>query len=264
MTHAHSRRPLVSLAPAALLLVGCTGTAPKASQPISLSITTRSGSTPSLSAAGTVSASIQIGTGANSLTINKTQVVLAKIELSPSGTCATAGEKDDCDELQAGPALVDLPVDGTTKVVLDGAVPPGTYTALHAKLDAVTPDEDEPGVAAFLVAHPDWKGVSVKVTGVFTDAKSQTHDFTFASEADAAIEAAFQPAITVAAGTSNITVSVDVASWFKDKTGAVIDPTDPANARAIDHNVQQSFRTFKDDDRDGIDDHKESGETHHP
>jgi hypothetical protein len=190
--------------------------------------------------------------------------VLAKIELSPSGSCATAGEKDDCDELQAGPALVDLPVDGTTKVVLDAAVPPGSYTALRAKLDAVTPDEDEPGASAFLVAHPDLKGISVKVTGVFTDAKSQTHDFTFTSEADAEIEAAFQPAVSVAAGTSNITVSVDVASWFKDETGAVIDPTDPANAHAIDHSVQRSFRTFEDDDRDGIDDHKESGETHHP
>jgi hypothetical protein len=211
-----------------------------------------------------VSASIQIGTGANSLTLNQAQVVLSRIELSPSGSCATAGEQDDCDELQAGPALLDLPVDGTAKVVLDGAVPPGSYTALHAKLDAVTPDEDEPGVSAFLVAHPDWKGISVKVTGVFTDAKNQTHNFTFASEADAEIEAAFQPAITVAAGTSNITVSVDVASWFKDKTGAVIDPTDPANAHAIDHNVQRSFRTFEDNDRDGIDDHKESGETHHP
>ena len=263
MTHPNSRRRLVSLAPAALLLVGCTGTAPKASQPISLSITTRSPSTSSLPTAS-ASASIQIGTGANSLTINQAQVVLSRLELSPSGSCATAGEKDDCDELQAGPALVDLPVDGTTKLVLDGAVAPGSYTALRAKLDAVTPDEDEPGASAFLVAHPDWKGISVKVTGVFTDAKSQTHDFTFTSEADAEIEAAFQPAITVAAGTSNLTVSVDVASWFKDETGAVIDPTDPANAHAIDHNVQRSFRTFEDDDRDGIDDHKESGETHHP
>jgi hypothetical protein len=249
---------LVSFAPAALLFVGCTGTAPKASQPISLSITTRSPT------ASTPSAGIQIGTGANSLTINHAQVVLSRVELSPSGSCATAGEKDDCDELQAGPALVDLPVDGTTKVVLDGVVPPGSYTALRAKLDAVTPDEDEPGVSAFLVAHPDWKGISVKVTGVFTDAKNQTHDFTFTSEADAEIAAAFQPAITVAAGTSNITVSVDVASWFKDETGAAIDPTDPAKAHAIDHNVQRSFRTFEDDDRDGIDDHKESGETRHP
>jgi hypothetical protein len=264
MTQPRFRRRLVFLNPAALLLIGCTGTAPKASQPISLSITTRSASTPALPAASTVSASLQIGTGANSLTISQAQVVLARIELSPSGSCATTGEEDDCDELRAGPALVDLPVDGTTKLVLDGAVPPGSYTALHAKLDAVTADDDETGASAFLVAHPDLKGISVKVTGVFTDAKSQTHNFTFTSEADAEIEAAFQPAITVAAGTSNITVSVDVASWFKDETGAVIDPTDPANALAIDRNVRRSFRTFEDDDRDGVNDHQESGETPHP
>src|SRR3989449_3861939 len=56
-------------------------------------------------------------------------------------------------------ALVDLPVDGTTKVALDGVVPPGTYSALQAQLDAVTPDEDEPGGSAFLQAHADFQGI---------------------------------------------------------------------------------------------------------
>jgi len=114
-----SRRPLW-VVPAALLLAACNGTEPH-SQPLSLSLTTKSASP---GAAAGPSADLQIGTGANSLTISQAQVVLAEIELSPSGTCSTTGEQDDCDELEAAPALVDLPVDGTTKVVLDGAVPP--------------------------------------------------------------------------------------------------------------------------------------------
>src|SRR2546426_12414008 len=145
--------------------------------------------------------SLQVGTGANSLTISQAQIVLAEIELSPNGSCSTTDETDDCDELEAAPALVDLPVDGTTKVALDGVVPPGTYSALQAQLDAVTPDEDEPGGSAFLQAHADFQGISVKVTGVFTDANSQTHPFTFTVEADAEIEAAFNPPVTVGAGT---------------------------------------------------------------
>jgi hypothetical protein len=253
MAHSFSARPAFSLASAAALLAACNGTAPRASQPISLAVNSLSAAAP---AGAQLAAAIQIGSGANSLTINQAEIVLARIELSPSGGCATTGETDDCDELQVGPTLVTLPVDGTTKVVLDAVVPTGTYSALHAKLDAVTSGDDEPGAAAFLTAHPDFQGVSVKVSGVFTDASSQTHSFTFTSAADAEIEAGFQPPVTVGASTSNLTVAVDVASWFKDATGAVIDPTNAANAAAIGSNIERSFRAFEDDDRDGIDDHE--------
>ncbi|HYK82783.1 MAG TPA: hypothetical protein VEU55_06520 [Gemmatimonadales bacterium] len=220
--------------------------------PISLSVTTLAGST----TPGT-SAAIQIGSGANSLTINQAQVVLSRIELSTSSPCATTGEEDDCNELEVGPTLVTLPVDGSTKVVLDGAVPAGTYTALHAKLDAVRPDDDEPGASAFLAAHPAFQGVSVQVTGVFTDASNQTHPFTFTSAADAEIEASFEPAVTVGTNASNLTIDVNVASWFKDATGAVIDPTNTANAATIVQNIARSFRAFEDDDHDGVDDRQE-------
>jgi hypothetical protein len=247
-----SRRALW-LAPVALALAACHGTSP-AARPVSLSLATGSGVTPT-----SVAADLQIGTGANSLTISGAQMVLARIELSPNGTCATTGEEDDCDELQAGPGLVTLPVDGTTKVILDALVPPGTYDALHAKLDAVTPDDDETGAAAFLALHPDFQGVSVKVTGSFTDASNMAHSFTFTSDVDAEIAAMFNPAVTVGASTSNLTIAVDVASWFKDATGAAIDPTNAANADAINNNIRASFHVFEDDNHDGMDDHEEGG-----
>ena len=248
------------LAPVALL-VACDGTGPKASQPISLSVTTRS---VTRSAPSGPNADIQIGTGANSLTISQAQIVLSRIELSPSGTCAATGEEDDCDELKVGPSLLDLPVSGSTQVVLDALVPAGTYDALQAKLDAVTPDEDEPGASDFLTAHPDFQGISVKVSGTFTDASNTAHSFTFTSAADAEIEAMFQPPVTVGTGTLNLTISVDIASWFTDATGAAIDPTNPANAELIEHNIRQSFRTFEDDNHDGMDDHEGDTGQHQP
>jgi hypothetical protein len=39
----------------------------------------------------------------------------------------------------------------------------------------------------------------------------------------------------------------------------VIDPTDPANAEAIERNIRQSFRAFEDDNHDAMDDHQEGG-----
>src|SRR2546428_21934 len=63
--------------------------------------------------------------------------------------------------------------------------------------------------------------------------------------------------ITVGPGTTNFTVSVDVASWFKDASGAFLDPNDPANAETINANIRHSFRAFADEDHDGVDDDHE-------
>jgi hypothetical protein len=241
-----------------MALTACNGTAPHASYPLSLSVTTKSAS-----ALSGPSADIQIGTGANSLKITAAAIVLSRIELSPGGSCTPTAGEDDCDELRAGPQLVTLPVDGTTKVVLDGLVPAGTYSALHAKLDAVRADTDNAAVSAFLKAHPELKGVSVTVTGVYTDSAKVDHAFTFTPEADAEIESAFSPAVTVGANTSNLTIAVDVASWFKDASGAAINPTNAESAEAIIRNLVRSFRAFEDDEHDGMDEHVERPDTAH-
>jgi len=249
------------LAPLALTLTACDATAPKTSQPVSLSVTTKGTSGLSVPAGSGMSAAIQVGSGANSLTINQAQVVLARIELSTAGGCATTGEDDDCAELQLGPTLVDLPVDATTQVMLeDVAIPAGTYSGVQATLDAVRAEDDEPGGSAFLTAHPDFQGISVKVTGVFTDASSTTHNFTFTSAVDAEMAMRLEPPVTLPSDTKNFTIAVDVASWFKDASGAAIDPTDPANAEAIERNILRSARVFEDDDHDGVDDNDEKGD----
>ena len=242
------------LAPVALTFAACDRMAPKASKPVSLSVTTKG-------TGSGISAALQIGSGPNSLTINQAQVVLARIELSTAGSCTTTGAADDCAELQLGPTLVDLPVDATTRVMLeDVAIPAGTYSGVQATLDAVKADDDEPGGSAFLTAHPDFQGISVKVTGVFTDASSTTHAFTFTSEVDAEMDMRLEPPVTLASDTKNFTIAVDVASWFKDSSGAAIDPTDRANAEAIERNILRSARVFEDNDHDGVDDNDEQGD----
>ena len=73
------RRP-VWLAPAVLALAACSSTGPGVSPPVSLSVTTRSpAAAPTSSPA---SAAITVGSGANSVTLTKVQVVLARIELA--------------------------------------------------------------------------------------------------------------------------------------------------------------------------------------
>jgi hypothetical protein len=93
------------------------------------------------------------------------------------------------------------------------------------------------GVGDFLTAHPDFEGISVKVVGVFTDAEGAAHEFTFTSRMNVVSAINFDEPVTVGAGTTNLTIDVDVGSWFTGAAGAVIDPTNPANQRAIEQNI---------------------------
>src|SRR2546427_12708772 len=78
------------LAPVALTLTACEATAPKTSQPVSLSVTTKGASGVAVPAGSGMTAATQIGSGANSLSITPAPVGLARIHPSTPRTCATA------------------------------------------------------------------------------------------------------------------------------------------------------------------------------
>jgi len=99
----------------------------------------------------------------------------------------------------------------------------------------------------------------VNVTGVFTDSGGTDHAFTFTSNTEAELELNFAAPVTVGSGTNNLTIDVNVATWFTDASGAVLDPTNPANQEAIEHAIRASLRAFGDDNHDGTDDHEEEG-----
>jgi hypothetical protein len=196
------------------------------------------------------------GASGGSLTFSTAQLVLRKVMLAPvdsscdmedEDTPAPAmssdshegerdgdddGDEDGCAVLKVGPLTVDLPLDATTALVLDALVPAGSYKGVMVQLDAI------------------------KVSGTFTPTGGTSHPFDFTSRGHAAIHIQFPAPITVGPGTSNVTVTVDVASWFKNSSGAALDPADPANAETITRNVKQSFRAFGDNDHDGVDDRR--------
>jgi hypothetical protein len=273
----HASRFILHLAPVTLLLTACNSTAPLPSQRISLSATIGSAGAPA--ASGPAMDVIVSGTNGK-VRITSAQVVLSHIELASDAACTTdanadandandatdppgqpgASEPDaanndehDCG-VEVDPVLVNLPMDGTTKVILDALVPAGSYSGLRAKLEAV--EGDDAGASAFLTAHPDFADVSVKVVGVFTDAGGADHPFTFTSHVEAELAMNFASPVTVGASTNNLTVDVDVGSWFKDAAGAVIDPTSAANQETIEKAIRASLRAFEDDNHDGHDDHE--------
>jgi hypothetical protein len=246
-----------------LLLAACDSTAPRPMQRLNLSATIG----PRTSLSGPFADVIVTGSG-GTVRITSAQVTLSHLDLTSDAVCSadTDDEANDVDdgnepadsaehadtteaegdnndehdcEVQVDPVRVDLPLDGTTKVILDALVPVGTYAGLRARLE------------------------DVKVVGVFTDPGGADHPFTFTSEAEAELAVDFPSPVTVGAGTNNLTIDADVASWFKDLSGAVLDPTNAANREAIEHSIRASLRAFEDDDHDGHNDHEEAGEDGH-
>lgn len=234
----------------ALLLAGvaaCSDAAGTGRAPVSLSF---SGMTSAPAAAAAVSGpslSVTVASGTNTVVITKAQVVLSHIELSrvESAGCATTGHDSECEEMKVDPMLVDLPVTPTVTQEISVTLPAGTYHQFEAEIRA--PHAGEPGVAAFLTAHPTFAGKSLHIEGTYNGTP-----FTYDGAPQAEIHIPFNPPLTVAtSSTNNVTVRVDISTWFKDGSGNVIDPTNLANAGTIIENIKKSFHAFEDDDRDG-------------
>ena len=276
---------LLIVAPVALTLTACASTEPNGMYRVTVSAAI---ATPAARPATGLTADLIVGGEGGSVSISSAQIVLSRLKLhdgvcaddEDEGEEADSlddadgapmvvvdepdepdtndvddehdgdqGENEDdegCPPLTVGPVLIDLPLDGTSTVVLDALVPAGTYKRLQARLHAVKPGDD--GAGDFLTAHPEFEGISVKVVGVFTDSGGADHDFTFTSRMNVVSAINFDEPVTVDSGTTNLTIDVDVGSWFASGPGALIDPTNVASRHAIEKNIRRSLRAFEDDD----------------
>lgn len=201
------------------------------------------------------SAAVSVTSGANTLVINKAQVVLSRIELrgSASAGCTEAVGDDDCEEMKIGPAIIDLPVDQSVATSITAAVPAGTYSEVEAKIDAV--QSGESNASAFLAANPSFAGVSVRLEGTYNG-----QPFVYTSNVESELELQFPTPLVVDQTGMNLTVHVDLAGWFTDGSGNLVDPSTAnaggANASLVADNIKRSFHAFEDDNRDGQEDHR--------
>lgn len=219
---------------------------------VSLSFATKVHAAPSLVGANYVNLLTQT-VGGNTLVITKAQIVMSKIELTMSATATCTGDASDsdCTELHANPQIVNLPTDPMVTTALVTAIPAGTYTDFEGKVKVV--QSSQTGGADFLTANPAFNGVSVHVEGTFNGTP-----FTYDGSGTAELELAFATPIVVDSTGMNITVNVDLSTWFLDGSGSLIDPTTAnsggANVSLVDGNIHQSFEAFEDNNKDGTDD----------
>src|SRR5205807_2427206 len=260
-----------------LAVAACTeGIGARGRAPVSLALSSAGGAT--AAAAAQAGGSETFTDGSNTLVISSVEVVLRKVELKradaaePAG-CAmstsgiTASDDGACDgdnghgdELEAGPALVDLPLGGIERT-FTADVPAGTFDALQFQIHKPSSDGDAAD-QDFLKAHPDFAGISIQVKGTFNGA-----DVTYTSDLSVGDELRFDPPAVVTAGTpASVTIKLDLDSWFRSG-GSLVDPVTAAkgaeNENLVRDNIMRSFHAFQDNNEDGMDDGHEGGDGGH-
>lgn len=220
---------------------------------VTLSVVAGAPAAPTLSMSSPASFDLVYNDGTNDLTITSIQLVMREIELELQNDDAcddhVSGVEDSCEEFETGPQLVAIPVDGSVASVDVAGVAPGTYDEIQFK---VHKPESDPGDDAFLLAHPEFAGISVRVTGSYNGS-----DFEFVSDLSNEIEQELSdPLVVDGTGTANLTLALDVESWFRDPaTGDFIDPatasTGQPNESLVEENIKNSFEAFEDHDHDG-------------
>lgn len=234
-----------AVATLALLGAACADTtSPGANRTVTVAFATRP------AAALSQGASFDITAGP--IVVTRAQLVFSELEMEPVGASCANGtsmepDEDHCPELKVGPTVVDLPLDASAKSILSVAVPAGSYEEIEFEIDAVSThsDDDPQAVAAFLAAHPDLEGVSIRVEGTYNGSP-----FVFTTGVEVEMELEFTPAIVVDGTTNALVINVDVASWFRTETGAWIDPRTAnaggENKSKVDENIEKSFDAHED------------------
>ena len=255
-------RPLLATMPVALLVLAACGdsTGPADGGRVGLSFAARGDVASGGSGSSSTSGGTVVVSGTDSLVITSVRLVIDEVELErgATGTCSDDGDDTievsaECAELETGPYLVDLPMNGTVAGALNVELPAGTYRKLEMKLRQADSGDDR----AFRAAHPEMNGITVRVAGTY---KGQP--FTWQGNVEAELEMYFSPPMVVDGG-GNFTVNIDVGRWFRSGTGAIIDPATAgvgqAGFAAVAANIRASFEVFEDDDRDG---HHDDGPGH--
>lgn len=201
--------------------------------------------------------------GNDTLIIKSVEIVLREVELElidHATDCPDSlGDDDPCEEFTVGLQLVSLPLgDGTDKIITVN-VPAGIYDEVEFEIHK----PDDANDAVFIAAHPAFADVSIRVTGTFSQSGTRT-DFVYTTDLNKEQEVELDPPLDVTTdGAVNLTIRLDIATWFL--TGAGTGLVDPASANKggpnenlVENNIEASIEAFHDDDQDGLDDDDES------
>jgi hypothetical protein len=246
---------LVALTSAAVLACG-EPTTPTVFKTVQVSFATQGAGTPMLASIVGLGSLLDdtLVVDEDTLVLSSVEVVFREIELKrlEVADCDVDPEPEGCEEFEAGPVLVSLPLSPGADSAFALDIPPGTYTEIEFDVHKVSDSDEED--AAFRLAHPSFVDKSIRVTGTFNG-----QAFVFESDLDVEQELDLTPALVVEDATTmaNITILVDVDGWFRDNLGGLIDPATANkgfdNEGIVKENIKNTMEAFEDEDEDGSD-----------
>jgi hypothetical protein len=227
--------------------LACAGVGdPGRNASVQVSFATRAAPVPPLfraSLAGVLGDTVVVGT--DTIVLESVELVLREIEMKRVETPDCVDGDDACEKFEIGPVLVSLPVTpGAQQVFALDSAPAATYNEIE--FDIHKPDDGDPEDQAFVAANPDFAAISIRVRGTFNGTA-----FEFTTDLDVEQELALVPPLVIADNAStNVTIFVDVATWFV-VGGVLVDPANPSMSDEIEQNIKNSIEAFEDPDRSG-------------
>lgn len=202
---------------------------------------------PSLFAQG-----LELTDGTNTLVIESAEIVMREIEFERVETAGCDSElgldNDECEKFEIGPFVVPLPLDGSVSQELTAQVDTGTYDEIEFEIHKVEDFE-----LALLGGRSDLADISIKVTGTYN---GQGFEYTSRIDEEQELELSSPLIVTPDPGPVNVTLSIDLSSWFVDSGGMLVDPASAndgqPNESLVTDNIRTSIEGFRDDDHDGV------------
>lgn len=251
-----------------VVVAGCADGGPAATGRVQVGVATDA-SAAGTTGEGALFADTYVDTDGNTLVLDSAAVVLRKVKLEgENGLCVDdddeigdsivaaadsghAGDDDACEvEIRLGPMLVELPLNGGVAHQFTASVDTGTYDEVKFQIHVPSGSND----AAFLLAHPEYEGVSIRVVGTYNGTP-----FVFTTGVTDVQQVDLDPPLVVTEGTASFTLMIDLSGWFRTGAGKLVDPAtalgDGANATLVHQNIIRSIHGFGDEDHDGHDDH---------
>ncbi len=194
-------------------------------------------------------------TGANgTLRIDDLRMVVAEFELKGDDDVNTCGQaacaEDDCDDFNAGPMFIDLPLTGGSVAVGSGNVPAGTYREVEFAVEDLDDDKENAAERARIEQlwqqirgqFADWpRDASLLVVGTFTPAGGQPQSFRAFIEAEVEIETELSPRLVVGQGESrSVDVLLDPAAIFRSG-GNVLNLAQASGRQELEIRIENGF-----------------------
>ena len=156
-------------------------------------------------------------------------------------------DEGDSLDFKTEPQILNLALDGSVNTLHAAEIPIGTYNKVSFRIHKPEDDED-PGDPDFKEGTSGNERFCVVIKGTYEGTA-----FTFKSRKSTKQRVEIDPPLVIdEEGLEvNVTLTVDVDSWFQDEDGNPLNPLDEGDEDEIDDAIRESFRGFRDDGRHG-------------